>query len=85
MTTNALKTLINNTKIVEEIIANNCNYCAEPHQLNEDDLVAATDYDTIISEIEDKLNIKFTTISEIGKVTDFISDTLYEWFINNPT
>lgn len=76
--------LLNNSKTVDSIISENITYCAEPHQLNEDDLIDNTNYYDIIDQIESELNIKFSN-NERGKVFDYITDTISEWFNEDPT
>jgi len=74
---------VNKTRI-EEILADHTTYCAEPHQLNEDDLISETDFEEVIVEIEAEFNATILN-DDRTEMIGLLEDTLLEWYATDPT
>lgn len=75
---------LHNMDKIENILCSHCFYCAEPHQLNEDDLLDSVDYDDVVDEVSETFGATIEGADK-EKFIEYLKDSLSDWFAEDPT
>lgn len=67
---------------IEDVILNNIDYCAEPHQLMVNDMIDAIDFEAIVKAVEASYDVQ---IDDREDFREFVEEVAKDYFYSDPS